>query len=226
MDLWGFSLHFWERIFFISTGIAAIAGSVSVIAACIAGVVGYQVTDRWQKDADLRIAEANARAKESELKLEQLRKEVGPRQLNRAAFLHALKDQPKAPVAILYLRDDPDSLEFAQEIENSLKAAKWIVISREVIPTPSGIRAGPEIPITMSVGGQPSGITVVARSVSEKESRASELMMRQDWETTDWVRTPWTVLSNAFLQSMGRSSSSSHTSVPEGTLRIVVGPRR
>ncbi len=73
-------------------------------------------------------------------------------------------------------------MEFAQEIENSLKAAKWIVISRDVIPTPSGIRSGAEIPIIMSVGDQPSGVTVVAHSVSERESRASEFMICSDWE--------------------------------------------
>lgn len=224
--LWGYPLELWESVFLWATTIAALTGALAVGATFVAGIVGFNISDVVQREADKKISEARARTAEAELKLEQLRKQVGPRELNRAVFLKALEGHPKAPVAILYLRDDPDSLEFAQEIENSLKAAKWTVISREVIPTPSGIRSGPEIPITMSVGGQPSGVTVVAHSVSERESRASEFMIRSDWETTDWVKTPWTVLSNAFLQSMGRGSSSSHTSVPEGTLRVVVGPRR
>jgi hypothetical protein len=134
--------------------------------------------------------------------------------------LKALDGQPKAPVQILYLRDDQDSLEFAQEIANLLERAKWDVISREPIPTLTE-RSSSDIPTAMSVGGQPSGVTVVAHSVSEEESDATSNRMTGK----NWVKTPWTVLDNAFAEALGTGQAASHYSVKEGTLRIVVAPK-
>jgi hypothetical protein len=153
---------------------------------------------------------------------ERLRKATGPRQLNRDAFVNALNDQPKAPVQILYLRDDQESLEFAQEIENMLVRAKWNVTSREPIPAPKPAKSAAEdIPIPMTVGGQPSGVTVVTDSVSEEEAAAATNRMTGK----EWVKTPWTVLEYAFEQSMGESKGASNKSVPKGTLRVVVAPK-
>ena len=141
----------------------------------------------------LRIEEESKERVKAELELERLKKQVGPRRLDREAFLKALAGQPKAPVQILYLRDDADSLEFAQEIENQLRRAGWTVTTREPIPVAPG--SGPDIPITMSVGGQPSGVTVVARSITEEEADAGR---KRIIDRDDWVRTPWTVLVDAF----------------------------
>lgn len=63
--MWGFSLEFWESVFFWATGLAAIAGAVSVASAFVAGIVGYQVTDRVLKESEVKIADANARAEEA-----------------------------------------------------------------------------------------------------------------------------------------------------------------
>lgn len=73
----------------------------------------------------------------------------------------------------------------------------------------------------MTVGGQPSGVTVVAHSISEEEEQAT-------WNSTlgrDWVKTPWTVLSVAFQKSMAEAKGSSHPTCPEGVLRVIVGSR-
>ena len=86
--LFGFSLHGWEDamvIFLIIAGLFAL----------LAGIATWQVV-RLQR---IEIATSNAIAKEAELKLEQLRRQVAPRQLKRETFMKELSGQPSAPVA-------------------------------------------------------------------------------------------------------------------------------
>jgi hypothetical protein len=171
-----------------------------------------------------QIARSNARreAAKAEAELERVKKAIGPRQINREVFVNALEGQPKAPVQILYLRDDQESLEFAQEIANLLERAKWKVIARQPIPIPKRAKsAAQDIPITMTVGGQPSGVTVVTHSVTEEEIEAGKRVEGKQ----DWIRTPWTVLCNAFEESTGVGQAASNETVPKGTLRVVVAPK-
>jgi len=64
--MWGwFSLETLQSIFFWATLTAAIAGGVSITAAFVSAMVGYEVADLIQTDADRRIAEANARGEEA-----------------------------------------------------------------------------------------------------------------------------------------------------------------
>jgi len=208
--------------------IGLVIGVVSTVLLVWTGGVKEEYLKRELSLTKERTANANALAARLEndaaqarLELEKLKEKIGPRKLDRRAFHQALDGQLKVPVEILYMKDDPDSLEFAQEIENDLKDASWTVLSREPIPSPREGTADSGIPITMTVGGQPSGVTVVARSVSEEESRATlNVMLGQDW-----VKTPWTVLSVAFEKSMGEAKGSSHPTCPEGVLRVIVGPR-
>jgi len=163
-------------------------------------------------------ANANARASEADLKLEELRREVAPRQVQREVFLREIAGQPKAHVAIMYLRDDPECFDVAQQIWRLLQDAKWDVASP--IPIPA---SDTQSPTPMSVDGQPSGVTVVANSVSAQESEAPSNIM----SGKPWTRTPWTVLSNALLQSMGgiKGWAGGPHRPPAGTLRVVVAPR-
>jgi hypothetical protein len=224
------SVHFWLFVAYFG---------VLVLAALLTWAVwhsGNRLQDAIRADAEAKIADANAAAElarkeaavarentaRTELELERLKRQVGPRQLNREAFLKALEGQAKAPVQILYLRDDADSLEFAQEIDNLLRRAGWTVTARDPIPTPPAARSGQEIPVAMSVGGQPSGVTVVTNFVSEEESKArSDAIMGRAW-----LKTPWTVLMEAFAQSMGAVRGSGNRTCPEGMLRVIVAPRR
>lgn len=217
------SVHFWLFVAYVG---------VLVLAALLTWAVwhsGNRLQDAIRADAEAKTELARKEAAvareitaRTELELERLKRQVGPRQLNREAFLKALEGQPKTPVEILYLRDDADSLEFAQEIDNLLKRAGWTVTAREPIPTPPAARAGQEIPVAMSVGGQPSGVTVITHFVSEEESKArSDAMMGRAW-----LKTPWTVLMEAFAQSMGAVRGSGNRTCPEGMLRVVVAPRR
>ena len=172
-------------------------------------------------EAGQRAAQADQKAAEAELTLEQLRRQVGPRQINRNIFLNALKDQPKAPTEVLFLKDDPDSFFLAQQIWQMLRDAEWDVTPPAPVQ-PSDLY--PTSPTVMSAGGQPSGVTIVAHFVSVEEGEAmSKIFTKQ----ADWIKTPWTVLSNAFLESMGsvKGSGGGPSAPPEGHLRVVVAPR-
>lgn len=165
------------------------------------------------------IVEANARTKEAELKLEQLRKDLGPRHLQRDIFLKEMLGQPSAQVEILYLQDDPECFGLAQEIWRALEDAKWPVVAPKPIPS-LFLSDGPT---SLSVGAQPSGVTVVARQVTLEEADASQ----NAFLGKEWIKTPWTVLKAALAASLGKISASAGTpnGPPEGTLRVVISPR-
>lgn len=229
----GFLEPIWETVFRIATWSALIFGALSIGSAFVSAWVGWEITDATQKDADhkikaaderiktadIRIAEFNARAKEAELRLERLRKDLGPRQLQRDVFLKELLGQPSAPVEIMYLQDDPECFDLAQQIWRALEAGSWPVTAPK--PIPSLVISDGPTPI--SVGGQPSGVTVVAHQITQQESDAAALAMAG----REWVRTPWTVLKHALGESLGKVSghAGSSYSPPEGELRVVVAPR-
>jgi hypothetical protein len=169
--------------------------------------------------ANVQIAEANARQKEAELKLEQLRKDLGPRQLQRGIFINELQGRPTAPVEVMYLLDDPECFALAQEISGALKEAGWPSGSPKPIP-PLFIT---DSPTSMSVDGQPSGVTVVVNGITQEEADAAQNAMAG----RDWVKTPWTVLSHAIGAALGRVSGHAGglNAPPAGTLRVVVAPR-
>jgi hypothetical protein len=172
--------------------------------------------------ANVEAARANERANEASLKLEELRRQTAPRQLNRDAFFKAIDGKPKALTKIMYVRDDPECFDVAQQIYRVLKDAKWDAISPVPIPS-NDPNLRPDIPIAMSVGGQPSGVSVIAHSVSDEEAEAGKnISFGRDWKVT-----PWTALSNAVLESLGRvgGGGGGATAPPEGELRIVVAPR-
>jgi len=194
-----------------------------LIASLIAGVISTvllvwmgNVKETYLK---MHLIASNERAAEAELKLETLRRQVAARHVQRDVFFRAVAGQPKARVELMYLRDDPECFELAQEIWRVLQDAQWDVIAPVPIP-PSVASANLQSPTSMSVGGQPSGVTVVTHSVSDKEAEA-------DLNSKNWEHTPWTVLSNALLQSLGqiKGSGGGPNSPPEGTLRVVVAPR-
>ncbi|HEX3116885.1 MAG TPA: hypothetical protein VHQ48_15555 [Bradyrhizobium sp.] len=159
------------------------------------------------------------RAANAELRLEQLRKDLGPRHLQRDIFLKELFGQPSAQVEILYLQDDPECFGLAQEIWRALEDAKWPVMAPKPIPS-LFLSDGPT---SLSVGAQPSGVTIVARQVTLEEADASQ----NAFLGKEWIKSPWTVLKSALAASLGKISASAGTpnGPPEGTLRVVVTPR-
>ena len=165
------------------------------------------------------IVEANARTKEAELKLEELRRQVAPRILKRDALIKALEGQPKAPTEIMYLRDDAESFELAQQISLAMEAAGWQITSRLPIPPTSD----PQAITAMAVGGQPSGVTVVVSGATQEEADASLNAMLGK----EWAKTPFTVLEHALGDALGKITvhAGGQNVPPEGTLRVVVSPR-
>jgi hypothetical protein len=167
-------------------------------------------------------ARSNERAAEAELKLEQLRNQIAPRHLDRTKFIDALKGQPSAPVEVMYITEDAEAFEFAQQIRQALEAAGWQVTKYG--PIPRDLKIANSLPSTaMAVGGQPSGVTIVVHDLSPDEQDAVSRKMAGK----DWIKTPWTVLSNATEEGIGRVSghSGGADAPPAGILRIVVAAK-
>lgn len=158
-------------------------------------------------------------AQEAELKLEQLRRQVGPRHLQRDIFLTEVAGQPTSHMEIMYLQDDPECFDLAQQIWRVLQDGNWSVDPPR--PIPSLILS--DSPTPMSVGGQPSGVTVVVKAITEAESEAGANALAG----REWVKTPWTVLTHALGLSIGKinSHAGGQNTPPTGTLRVVVAPR-
>jgi hypothetical protein len=234
MGFWGLSIEVWDRLCVIGFWVTAITGAVAVFGGLFTAVVGHKISDVTQTqsqaqiaaanarsaEADARSAEAHARSSEAELKLEELRRQVGHRQLQPDAFLEELRGQPSEPVEIMYLRDDPECFDLAQQIARALEAAGWRITGLAPIPVP---RSNTD-PIAMSVDGQPSGVTIVTASMTEAELQATEM---QAMSQEGWTHTPFTVLASAVLRGLGAvSSSAAGPHAPSaGTLRVVVAPR-
>ena len=202
--------------------ISIVAVGISVVAGALALVVGNSInkTQAVQvRKFKIDLATQQGRAAEAELKLEELRRHVAPRHVQRSVFLKAIEGQPKARVEIMYLRDDPECFELAQEIWRVLQDAQWDVVAP--VPIPKSVSSSHlQSPTSMSISGEPSGVTVATHSVSGKEAEA-------DLNSKNWEHTPWTVLQNALLQSVGQISgwAGGPNSPPEGTLRVIISPR-
>jgi hypothetical protein len=160
-------------------------------------------------EANARAAEANARAAEAQLELERLRKQLGPRTIQRQVFLEALKDQPKEPVEILVaVKDDAESNDLARQIFRLLMFEKWDVESLRAVRPDEGIAPG-HGPSALSVGGQPTGVAIVANSIPPEHAS-----------------TAFNALRRAFLKTLGTISFAAEEAVPLGKLRIVVSPKQ
>lgn len=227
MGFWGLSIGVWDRLCVIGFWVTAITGGIAVFGGLFTAVIGHKISDVTQAQsqtqiaaANARSAEAHARSSEAELKLEELRRQVGHRQLQRDAFLEELRGKPSEPVEIMYLRDDPECFDVAQQIARALEAAGWKITDLAPIPVP---RSNSD-PFAMSVDGQPSGVTIVTASMTEAELRATEM---QAMGQAGWAHTPFTVLNSAVLRGLGAvSSSAAGRHAPSaGTLRLVVAPR-
>ncbi|HWA70394.1 MAG TPA: hypothetical protein VG821_11245 [Rhizomicrobium sp.] len=198
--------------FFTWVGVLALgAGVISAVAIAISGTIR---DDRLRSE----LSASSERVANAELKTEQLRKQLGPRHLQRDIFLREIKEAPPSPVEIMYLRDDPECFDLAQQIWRVLEDAKWPVSAPVPIP-----KSDDKVPSAMVVAGQPSGVTVATHSVSFEEVNAGQNQMMGH----AWVRTPWTVLMKALADSLGKigGSGGGLNGPPEGTLRVVVAPR-
>lgn len=157
-------------------------------------------------------------ARESEKHLAQLQKQIAQRSINHAAFLKELDDYPPSRVEIMFVKDDPDSFRLSLEIREVLRKGKWEAL--EPIPIPE---LGSPLPSTMSVGAQPTGVTLLARNLTWQEGRA---VVRPPEDLVAF-KTPWVVLARAISAGLGhvKGGTAKGIDLAEGTLRIVVAQK-
>jgi hypothetical protein len=76
----------------------------------------------------------------------------------------------------------------------------------------------------MGVGGQPSGVTIAAHSISREEIESSE---DEIFGRTPRSMSPFIALHGALAAALGRlgASAGGKAAPPAGLLRIIVGPR-
>lgn len=123
--MWGFSLEFWESVFLWATGIAAVAGGVSVLSAFVAGIIGYRTSDVVQKDMAVKLAEANARAAEAHLALEKYK---APRSLDAPEvqlLVSQLRPFSGQKYQITTFWDVQEPLAFSNQLHNALQQSGW-----------------------------------------------------------------------------------------------------
>lgn len=162
-------------------------------------------------------AEAKRKQTEAEHDLEELRAKLAWRHIVSGKFLAALKGNVKPTnVEIVYLREDPESWNLANEIFRVLRQAGWPVAFPTPI-TPNDSRLFASLPSVIGVGGNPfGGIALVAN---------------QEFKMPMWEdKTAVGVLAEAFLKSLEGQVSFARPLpeqglLPPGFIRIVVGPR-
>lgn len=225
MQAWGKPLEFWDSASVWLMWIAAICSAAAAISGLLGAIISREVSSLTQRESAEKIAAANALAAKSNeaaanaaLKLEQLRMQVGPRQFNRVAFLEVLNGATVGNAQIVYLRNDPECFDVAQQLWHLLEEAGWQVTA----PAPIFDGRNAE-PAAMNADGQPAGLTVVASIQSQAEADAQNLRAAGQ----AWAHTPFTMLTYAIEQGIGRVAThiNGPNRPPHGIVRVVVAPR-
>jgi hypothetical protein len=217
--------EWWDFWLIVSVVLAALA-AVTIGITTTGSVVSHKreasaaekELQKYKLDTAKEISEANARTKEAELKLAEVREKLGrPRRLDNEALLASLKNVPPVPVEITLVTTDPDSHWIASSILGALEKMGWPVL-------PSG---GLEIfrqtpPLLKMCAGNFGGISVLSKNISKEESgylTTSPKPQRPD--------KPFLALWDALWKAVGANEVALATCpfVPEGQLHIVVAPR-
>lgn len=219
------TLESWKSLI---ESIAGVLGLLAATCAVIALILSNKVNAIQKKESGefrLQFEAQKERTANAEAEVLRLQKRVSPRIIDGAAFhtyISLLGSVPRPNrVEIMYLKDDPECFSLAQQLYQLIKQSGWNALNP--IPIPAADAASfSDRPTAMTVGGQPSGVTIVAHSLSETEASAKLIFPDQDW-----IKTPWTVLSNAVMNTLGGVGGAAGGSYapPEGTLRVVVAPR-
>ncbi len=228
----GFSLHGWENAMVISliiAGFFALIAGVSTLAVVklqrVELAQAKEEFERYKIDTAKVIAEANARQKEAEVKLEQLRERMGQRHIKGEQFLKILEGKPQAPVEILFVREDGEAFTLALEIRDWLKRALWEVEEpRPISDSDLAPRLAPNHPSAMAAGGQPQGVSVFLRADSQADFERE--IEQNPLDPNRPLDTPRKALSNALLDSLGSiSGGMSGENGRPGVLRVIIGPK-
>ena len=125
-------------------------------------------TAQLVKDAARLTTEGDVARKETaeaKLQLEQLRKQMGPRTISPDALTADLEGVPTKKPEILYVRDVPDAFGLIMQMYAGLYKAGWVSDKPllPIEPPPAGSHLS-RVPLAMAAGGQPAGVSVVARA--------------------------------------------------------------
>jgi hypothetical protein len=195
--------------------IADIAFAIVIVALAVELVSG-RIAKRFERQIEqaneLKIAELNNETA-------RLRKQIAPRQFDGDAFRKSLEGKPKAPVEIMFPREDSEAFRLATEFGNVLKMAGWQTSEPTPIP-PGDIPRLSKQPSIASVGAD-TGVTVVIRADSQ-----SDFQSIRDFQAP----TALSALVDAITQNLGSARAAGagpdvFNVPPPGVLRIVVGPK-
>jgi len=130
---------FWETVFRWATWTAAGAGGLSIAAAFVSAWVGYEITGATQREADQKIAGAQAQAAtateraaalendaaQARLELERLKSIVNWRVLDPAKLtrLATALGRSKGSVTLRYVATDAESVAMAVQLSRAFEAA-------------------------------------------------------------------------------------------------------
>jgi hypothetical protein len=172
--VFGLDLHSWEQLMLLSLGAAGLI-AIAVFLTTAAVVILQRSEnaqtkrefDEYKLEAGKSISEANARQKEAELKLAEVRKKLGrPRELDLERFKEALVGVAPRRVIISYAPNDPDSMWLSLRINGALHNAGWEAST--LIEMPDGIR---------QCSNAFGGIYVLSRTMLPEEGKAMEGFM-------------------------------------------------
>ena len=223
--MFGLDLHGWEHATLWFLGVVAIGG-IGVVVATYA-VIKLQRAEsaqakkelaQYQTKAAAEIAAANAVAEtakqgaaNAELKAEQIRERMAPRQFDEDAFLAYLAGKEKWPVVELWYADENDSLWVAVRTLSALDKAGWAVSAPKPLrgPNPTMPLAS-SVPLTVTYGAQPSGVSVIAKTIPELDAA----------HAAAFLRSAFGAAIKGTQANLGRDET-----MAEGTLRIVIAPK-
>jgi hypothetical protein len=203
----------WANVFFIGSLVVAVISTILIV--WMANVKEAH-WDELRRISEEKIAEANARQKEAELQILQLR---FPRSLDIEKFKAAVeKMSPPTSFEVLYDANAPDASFLASLIWGTFFNAKWSTQQTRgqepLKAPPPNILPYANMPWTQAAGGAPWGLSVVTneRADIDGDSTAAALVKALGAS----VKGPPSPTTLGYQTSMP---------VAPGAIRVIVGPK-
>jgi hypothetical protein len=170
--------------------------------------------NRMAQYIDNKMSEVTNRISVLDQGLQYFEKLLDPRVIP-SEFINILKDKPKGIATIIYPKEDAEAYFFAGQLAGALSAAGWIIEGLEPINLTKHSKFSPiddhtlsATPTITAVGGQSSGISIVANRVPSHTGPGA-----------------FNTLSDAFLGSGFGVGGGLNKNVPDNVLWIIVGPK-
>jgi hypothetical protein len=215
---------FWLIISVIAAAMAATAIGVTTLGSIVSHkrevISAEDALERYKLETGKKISEANARTKEAELALFELKM---PRTIWYGPFKKTLEGIRPATVQVLYVKDCVDCVSVAIQIWAFLgpNGLRWDVRELSPIKPEHADPVVANLPDAMSVFGSPQGITVLfGGDTSEQFDSSSGGAL---------VRAIATALAGPEVESAKPNplvvTGGINTQLPKGMVRVVVAPK-